>query len=224
MDPTPISETSSGRMPEFKQKTDLHLARKLWHCIGICMMAALYAFAGSKIAVGALVVVAGCIVPLDFMRQSRPGLNRATMRVFGPFMRQHETHSLSGLTYLFAGCAFLLTFFDRHIVILTLLFLAFGDPVASFCGIRYGRDRILGNKTLQGTVGAFFACLVVAGAYYFLNNLMIERLLIVAPVSGLIGALSELVPIGDLDDNLTIPVVASTLLWFVFQIYGGFGL
>jgi dolichol kinase len=119
---------------------------------------------------------------------------------------------------------FVLAVFDRNIVTLTLLFLAFGDPIASFCGIRFGKDKILGHKTLQGTLGAFVACTTIAGIYYYFNNLMAERLLIVAPLSGLIGAVAELLPIGKLDDNLTFPIVGSTLLWILFQVYGGFGI
>jgi dolichol kinase len=118
----------------------------------------------------------------------------------------------------------LLALFDRHIVTLTLLFLAFGDPIASFCGIQFGKDKILGNKTLQGTLGSFAACTVIGALYYYFNNLMTERLLIVAPLSGLIGALAELVPIGKLDDNLTFPIIGSALLWVLFLVYGGFGL
>lgn len=208
---------------QLKQKSDIHLARKLWHCAGICLMAALYNLGGHKIAWILLLSVSAAIIPLDILRQKRPGLNKVTLKIFGPVMRRHESQSISGLTYLFLGCMFLLFFFDKHIVTLTLLFLAFGDPLASFFGIRFGKDKILGNKTLQGTLGAFAVCALIAGIYYYFHNLMTERLLIVAPISGLIGALAELLPIGKLDDNLTFPVVGSTLLWVLFQVYGGFG-
>lgn len=116
----------------------------------------------------------------------------------------------------------LLAFADRHILILSLLFLAFGDPIASFIGLRYGRDRIMANKTLQGTLAAFFVCMVTAGVYYYLNGIMTERLFIVAPVSGLIGAFAELIPIGKLDDNLTFPVLSALGLSLLFFLYGGF--
>lgn len=186
------------------------------------MMAAVYNFGGHKLSWVLLLSASLFIIPLDILRQKRPALNKVTMKIFGPVMRRHESHTISGLTYLFLGGIFLLLFFDKHIVTLTLLFLAFGDPLASFFGIRYGKDKILGNKTLQGTLGAFAVCMVVSGIYYYFNNLMTERLLIVAPISGLIGALAELLPIGKLDDNFTFPVVGSTLLWVLFEVYGGF--
>lgn len=203
-----------------KQRSDLHLSRKLWHCAGISAMTAAYNLFGPSASWTALLAVSLFFIPIDFLRLRHPTLNRIALKVFGPLMRSHESVEISGMTYLFVGCMFLLMFKNPHIVTLTLLFLAFGDPIASFFGIRYGKDRILGRKTLQGTMAAFTTCTVLGAIYYYSNNLMLERLLIVAPLSGLIGALSELLPIGKLDDNLTFPIVCSCLLWILFQVYG----
>lgn len=204
-----------------KQRSDLHVSRKIWHCIGIVAMAVGYATLSIRTNWMILLLISTFFIPLDFLRQKNPGLNKATLRLFGPLMRRHEFHRVSGMTYLFIGCFFLLTMNHRHVVTLTLLFLAFGDPFASYFGLRYGKDRILGTKTLQGTMAAFTICSLIAALYYYFNNLMIERLLIVAPLSGLIGAVAELIPIGKLDDNLTFPIVGSTMLWILFHIYGG---
>ncbi|RYZ70100.1 MAG: hypothetical protein EOP05_13800 [Proteobacteria bacterium] len=205
-----------------KHRSDIHLTRKLAHCVGICFIAAVFNLAGLKIAWIILICVSLFIIPLDILRQKNEALNKATLRVFGPFMRKHEAHAISGMTYLYLGCMVLLLFNDRHLITLTLLFLAFGDPIASFFGIRYGKDKIIGNKTLQGTMAAFVVCAIVAGVYCYFNNLMTERLLIVAPLSGLIGAVAELAPVGKLDDNFTFPVIAATLLYVLFKVYGGF--
>ena len=206
-----------------KQKSDIHLIRKLWHCIGILIMAAGYNYYGAHVAWILILTASIIFIPLDLLRQKNEALNKVTLKIFGPVMRRHEYNAISGMTSLFLGCIFLLTLGEPKIITLTLLFLAFGDPIASYFGIRYGKDRILGNKTLQGTIAAFVACTIIAGIFYYLNNIMIERLLIVAPLSGLIGALAELIPIGKLDDNLTFPVVSSVLLLALFKVYGGFG-
>jgi diacylglycerol kinase (CTP) len=207
-----------------KQKSDIHLSRKLWHCVGVCAQAAIFNLGGIKISWMILIAASAFIIPLDILRLKRPRLNAFTMRIFGPVMRKHEFNALSGMSYLYIGCAFLLLLNDKHVVTLTLLFVAFGDPVASFFGIRYGKDRILGHKTLQGTMAAFAVCTLIATTYFYFNNLMTERLLIVAPISGLIGALAELLPIGKIDDNLTFPCIAAALLWVLFKVYGGFGI
>ena len=204
-----------------KQKSDIHLIRKIWHCTGVCVMAALFNLVSLKTSWIFLLTALAFFLPLDILRQKRPGLNRATLKVFGPVMRQHEYQALSGMTYLYLGALFLLLLRDKHIVTLTLLFLAFGDPIASFFGIRYGKDPIMGSKTLQGTLAAFATCTILAGIYYYFNNLMTERLIIVTLISGLIGAAAELIPIGKLDDNFTFPVVSASMLWILFKIFGG---
>ena len=204
-----------------KQRSDIHLSRKLWHCVGICIMAAIYNYFGVRVSWFIVIAVSLFFIPLDLLRQRNPALNRVTVKLFGPVMRRHEYHAVSGMTYLYLGCSFLLFVNQPHIVTLTLLFLAFGDPVASFFGLRFGKDRIIGHKTLQGTFAAFVVCTIIAILYYYFNNIMIERLLIVAPLSGLIGAVAELLPIGKLDDNLTFPIVCSILLMALFKIYGG---
>ena len=203
-----------------KLRSDLHLARKIWHAAGVGAMAILFDRFGYSWAWTFLIAIAVIIVPLDLLRQRRPGLNATTVRLFSPVMRKHEESGMSGMSYLFAGAAILLALFDRHVVTLTLLFLAFGDPVASYCGIRFGKDRIVGNKTLQGSIGAFVACGAIAAIYFYARGLMVERLWIVAPVAGLIGAVAEAIPVGKLDDNLTFPVIAACLLWTLFLLFG----
>jgi diacylglycerol kinase (CTP) len=205
-----------------RSKSDLHLARKIWHFTGIMGMVMIYNYFGTERSWWIIVGLAAFFFPLDWLRQSRPKLNQATMKLFGPVMRQHEQQAFSGLSYLLLGGIILLAFFERHVITLSLLFLAIADPLASYVGIRYGRDRILGHKTLQGTLAAFFACSAIAGGYYYLNGIMTERLLIVAPISGVIGAATELIPIGKLDDNLTCPVLSALGLSALFYLYGGF--
>ena len=202
-----------------KQRSDIHLTRKVAHCVGICFMAVVFNLWGLKAAWTVLILISLFIIPLDILRQRMPGLNRATLRIFGPFMRSHEREHVSGMTYLYLGAAILLLFRDRHIITLTLLFLAFGDPIASFFGIRFGKDRIIGRKTLQGTMAAFAVCALVMGVYCYFNNIMTERLLIVAPLGGLIGAVAELAPIGKLDDNFTFPVISALLLYALFFVF-----
>src|SRR5690606_38510278 len=94
-------------------------------------------------------------VPLDFLRQSSPVLNDWLIHAFKPIMRQSEVNKLAGTTYLLTGVLFVVVFFPRPVVSLTLLYLAFADPIASLVGIRYGRDKLFGHKSLQGFIAAY---------------------------------------------------------------------
>ena len=209
---------------ELRRKSDLHISRKIWHLTGVGLLVVFFNLLSTK-AIWILVIlgIVG-IVPLDYLRRRNSDLNRFVLKIIGPLMRQHEFSRLTGLSWLLLGFAVVMFLYDRHIVNVAMLFLAFGDPVASYFGIRFGKDKIIGNKTLQGTMAAFGVCTLVAATYYYYNNIMLERVLIVAPLSGIIGAASELVPVGKMDDNFTFPVISATCLWLLFELFGGIAL
>ena len=50
---------------------------------------------------------------------------------------------------------------------------------------------------------------------------MTDRLVLVTIVSGFIGMIAELIPVGKLDDNLSFPIICASLLWGVFTLFGG---
>lgn len=204
-----------------KQRSDIHIARKLWHVLGVLAIAAIHQLVSKDVALKLLALISFVAVSVDVLRQRLSPLNGLALRLFGPLMRENERHGLAGTTYLLIGTFLIEIFYQKAIVTLSLLFLAIADPLASYVGIRYGKDRLIRSKSLQGTVAAFAACTVISAAYLFYFQLMVERLLMASLIAGLIGAVSELLPIGKLDDNFTFPVVSGTLLWMMFLLFGG---
>lgn len=205
-----------------KQRTDVHLARKIWHFSGVMLIAGIYSQVSRTLALQLISFFTFLCIVIDLVRHQWPPANRVMMAIFRPVMREHEKNRIAGISYLLLGSFIIILLFPKSIVLLSLLFLGVADPLASYVGIRYGQDKILGNKSLQGSLAAFFACTFIAAVYYFAQNIMTERLLMVSLLSGLIGAFSELIPIWRLDDNLTFPLVSSSLLWILFFVFGGF--
>ncbi len=206
----------------FKQRTDLHIVRKVWHVFGVLALVVMYDLTSRPFALQFMSVVTLAFVTCDVLRQFSPKLNQSLMFVFHPFMREHERHQLAGTTYLLLGTLLIMAFFPHSIVMLSLRFLAIADPLASLIGILYGRDKILNQKSLQGTLAAFAACTLISALYFYVQNWMTDRFVIVSLLGGGIGAFAELVPVFNIDDNLTFPVVSSTLLFVLFWIFGGF--
>jgi dolichol kinase len=161
------------------------------------------------------------MIGIDVFRQRSANLNKIFLSVFGPFLREGERHSLAASTAMMAGVTLIIIFFPKPVVLLALLFLAVGDPIASYFGIRFGKDKLIGNKSLQGSVAAFVACFILAFLFFSYTDLMSERRFIACLLAGLIGAVSELVPIGKLDDNFVFPVLAAFLLNGLYYIFGG---
>lgn len=159
-------------------------------------------------------------VPLDVLRQRFPALNDFLVHAFRPIMRSGEERRLAGTTYLLSGVTLVALVFPRDIVSITLLFLAFADPIASCIGIKFGRDKIFGHKSLQGFMAAYFVCFVSSLAFMITHGYPADRVLVFCILAGLIGALSELVPIWKIDDNFTLPVLSSMGLFGLFYFFG----
>jgi len=205
-----------------KRRTDVHMARKIWHFVGVLVIVACYLTMSRPFALQVLIVLSALVIFVDIYRQRSVALNNLVLRVGSRIMRDNEKSGLTGSTYLMLGVLFIVALFPSKVVVLSLLFLAVADPIASYFGIRYGRDRLWGRKSLQGTMAAFFACTVVAAGFFYLHGMMIERILIVSILAGLIGAFAEVVPVGKLDDNLVLPVLSAGLLWILYYFFGGF--
>jgi diacylglycerol kinase (CTP) len=209
-------------MTDLKTRKDVHYARKLWHFFGVITIAVCYHNMSRPMALQTLVLVAAASIFVDVLRQRSEAFNRIVIRILGVFMRENERTGIAGTTYLLIGVLIIVAVFPPSVVTLSLLFLAIADPVASYYGVRYGRDKLIGRKSLQGSMAAFFVCMIVSAIYFFAHNMMTERILIVSILAGLIGAIAEIIPVGDLDDNLVMPVVSSGLLWIVYFFFGGF--
>lgn len=205
---------------DLKKRSEIHWARKIWHIGAVSLLVALFAFLPEKTALAFLVLAWLAFVPVDFMRHRWPQLNDVLVHLFRPLMRDSELHKLAGTTYLLTGVLIVAFIFPRDLLILTLLFLAFADPIASYFGIKFGKDKIFGHKSLQGSLAAFVVCAVLTAIYLYSRLLLLDRLIVVSLLGGLIGALAELIPIGKLDDNLTLPILSASFLYLLFGLFG----
>ena len=208
--------------PYLKKKTDPHLARKIWHFIGVIFILIVYHNTSRTLSLQLITFFGGLFILTDILRGYVSEINTLLTALFRPIMRDCEKNNLAGTTYLILGTFFIMYLFPKNIVSLTLLFLAVADPIAGWVGVIYGKDKIVGDKSLQGFIAAFGSCSMIAGFFFFTHNMMSERLLIVSILAGLIGALSELIPVFKLDDNLTFPLLNASGLWLLFYLFGGF--
>lgn len=207
---------------EIKVRDDLHLSRKLYHVMGILMIVGIMAQLQPRESLFYLSLGALIILPFDILRLRRSDLNHKIIGLFKPVIRIDEVKSLSGTSFLVIGCILVTLLFPKNITILALLLLAFGDPASSTFGVLFGKDKIWGRKSLQGSIACFVVCTIICGVYFVANNVMVDRLILVSILGGLIGSLSELIQIKKLDDNLTFPVFAALGLWGLYVVFGGF--
>ncbi|MGE3609365.1 MAG: diacylglycerol/polyprenol kinase family protein [Bacteriovoracaceae bacterium] len=192
------------------KRSDLHLLRKLWH-ISTGSLGIFLFFQSTETlhywgVITMIIAISG--FALDLIRSKIPAFNSVFIKVAGPLMRRSEREGISGLPFYALGVSLSLFFYRRDIAVLSIMFLVFSDPLSSFFGVLYGKDKILPNKSLQGAVAGFFTCYIIT-LFYTMNTASIgTHLLVFSLLAGLIGSASELISAYNIDDNLTIPVVS----------------
>jgi dolichol kinase len=190
-----------------------HLERKFYHFVMGMICFSLYAFVIEKhTALLLLALIGGPLVILDFLRLKNPEMNDVALRLFGKIMRREELRSVSGNSFFVLGLLTIVAIFPKPIVLLSVLYLAIGDPIAAVVGSLYGRHKLIGKKSVEGALAnlilSSLATLLMGVGYFGLSS---ERALILALIGGLTSVVAELLPT-PIDDNFTIPVMSSIIL------------
>lgn len=206
------------------RRDDIHLARKIWH-ISAGLAAIIAYFSVTSLTQKEFAFVAAAIalfsLSLDVLRINIESFNQVYLKLFSAIIRTSERNSISGVPYFAAGSAVSLYFFQEDIMVLSILFLVFADPIASIVGIKMGTDKILPGKSLQGTIAAFLTCYMITIIYILSFNEASLEILAFSMIGGFLGAGSEL--LSDwIDDNFAIPVLSGlglTMANWVFSIF-----
>lgn len=192
------------------KRSDLHILRKLWHISTGSL--GLFLFINSEMSqtVWASIIMGIALAGFaaDFIRNRIPAFNSVVIKLMGPLMRRSEREGVSGLPFYALGVSLSLFFYQRDIAIVSSMFLVFSDPLSSFFGVLYGKDKILPNKSLQGAVAGFFTCYLITLFYVMNSSTLGTHILVFSIIAGVIGAASELISAFNIDDNLTIPVLS----------------
>ena len=111
-----------------------------------------------------------------------------------------------GSTYFLLSSSLILILFPKTIAIVSLLILILSDTCAALVGKGIGKISIFG-KTLEGSMAFFFSALLIVWIYPH-----VDRFAGTLAAAG--AALIEVLPI-HVDDNLTIPLTAGAIMFFV---------
>lgn len=201
-----------------------HFERKFYHFVMGMICFSLYAFfIEKKTALLLLALVGGPLVLLDLLRLKSAEMNDIALRLFGKIMRREELRSVSGNSFFVVGLLTIVALFPKPVVLLSVLYLAIGDPSAAVVGSLYGKHKIIGKKSLEGALANLFLstlATLLMGIGYF--KLSIGQSIVLSLVGGFSSVIAELLPT-PIDDNFTIPVVSATLLAIVALMFPIFG-
>jgi dolichol kinase len=162
----------------------------------------------AMLVLGSLLLVFGT---LEVTRRLSARWNRFLVdTLFKSIARPHEFHQVNSATWYLLALSLLAPFFSRPAVLSGVLVLAFGDPAAAWIGRSFGRVKLRGKKSLEGSLGfVAVGALVVAGyLLVFHPEIALWRRLLAAGLSSVLGAVAELFS-ERVDDNLTVPIVGT---------------
>lgn len=196
-------------------KKDLHLLRKTWHLIGVLALWSAYQLLPIDQIRWIFLSLMVFSLGTDFIRHRSRRVNRAVLWLMLPFMRRQEIRGRAGTSALLTSVTILAWFADPIVVSMSLLFLGFADPLAGLVGNLFGRHKIFGHKSVEGFMAAWGTCALIAYVYlsYHVDRpLSVPGLWLGVISLGFAGALAELLPIFDLDDNLTMPLISGAAI------------
>jgi len=126
----------------------------------------------------------------------------------GSIARAHERRQVTSATWF--GLSILIGLLAMPMLAMEVgvLALGVGDPIAAIVGKRWGKTKLRGQKSLQGSL-AFLVSASSAIALFLCvchPELAASTVTAVSLVAGLVGAITEVVT-EPVDDNFSIPLV-----------------
>ena len=201
----------AARLAPIKPK---NYARNAFHLMMALTGVLLYQLVFERPAV--IAITGGLVAVMLTMEVTRRASERWNERfvngAFRHISRPGEAHQVPAATWY--GLAIFLgaILYPKPALLLGSLALGFGDPAAQIIGKRWGRRKLVGQKSVAGALG-FVATVTVASALFLLLTLPAGHALLASgPLLGLsllvgiVGAAAEVLS-GRVDDNFTIPMV-----------------
>eukprot|EP01088_Endostelium_zonatum_P020224 TRINITY_DN7334_c0_g1_i1.p1 TRINITY_DN7334_c0_g1~~TRINITY_DN7334_c0_g1_i1.p1 ORF type:complete len:233 (-),score=4.56 TRINITY_DN7334_c0_g1_i1:46-744(-) len=210
-------------------RSAMHPVRKIWHALaGLTISLSYYYLIHShlyaSLLYGLLFVGYG---GFEYARINFPEIRKYAVALFGPFLRVHEVSTYSGSFYFMLGTFITVLLYSKPVAVLSLLYVALGDPVASAVGIynvERNQWRLSNGKSLLGTFACFVVCFLVSIIFFSieLHWFSLGSILLYSVTASIVASLAELVcPIYlPTDDNFLIPVTCGaflTILSFFLQ-------
>lgn len=185
--------------------------RRLYHLVSGLLLTYLISQldrTGGLILVSVLLALA---IILETARLIIPAFNRLFIRCFSMLLRQEEKRKPTSSAWYIAGVLLSLLLFKKEFALFSMVILAVGDPSASTIGKNWGRHRIK-KKSIEGSV-AFLIAAIISG--FIFQRIAGGLSFAIIAAGALAGTITELVST-KLDDNLTIPLIASGCMQAVY--------
>jgi len=179
--------------------SSLSLPRTIFHLSGI-IIPVVYALtdkATAAIMTGSFLIL---VAALEFLRIK----GFISLPFVSKQLKEKEGKGPSGTLFYLGACLITLLLFEQAVASAAICVLVFADPLSSIIGRTWGKIRILGNKSIEGTGAFLVASIVVIYCVGFGPTAVV--------CAALAATATELFSPKSIDDNFTIPLVTAIVL------------
>lgn len=194
-------------------------ARKAYRIIVGSIFPVVYYFSPKWVPISIIGFFLLLISILEVERHIHPGLWPFIIkRPYGKIFKK-EPGEILGTTYFLLGSLLTIIFFEKSIAITVLLFTVFGDAISAIIGVKYGKIKLFGGKTLEGSLSFFLICIALGLVLIYLPRLRISHTLNLFLIlfGAAAAAFMELLPLR-VDDNLSVPIFSGIVMEIVRRV------
>jgi dolichol kinase len=216
------TEQISATSEELSQtRHDLQLARRFFHMgNGFIIASAYLTTLAHQEMIHVLGIMASALYIAEQVRTKYPEISQKFNPITKFIMRAEEQLKESAMMPYAMGILFSIIAFPKFMALIGIYTLALADPMSAIIGIKYGKNRIVPHKSLEGSAAFFSLTFLVCIAMLSISSGGFSLIVFLASViiSTIVSAF-EMIPLR-IDDNLTIPLFTAVTSWIVCGMLG----
>ena len=183
------------------------LLRKSLHLVIIIFPLLLLEF-GKTVCLPYFLSISLLFIALDISRLKFAQVEELYNKLFAIVTKDYEQSKLTSASYVFLALLITTFLFNEYIAAAGLIIMILADPMASLFGRLFGNFKLVGNKTIEGSIAFFITASIVLLILGFSSYYVI----IVALGSTCVELFSKEIKV---DDNFLIPLLSSSLLFIL---------
>lgn len=189
----------------FEMLTGVEIKRKIVHLATLIIPVG-YALTSEETVILFLFPFFLALLSVDLLRHFHSGMASLFRKYFFErVLREEEKPTFMGATYFIFSTILTILLFPKPIAIASILILILSDTAAALFGKWIGKIKVFG-KTIEGSMAFLLTSLLIVWIYPNLNRFS-------GSLAALGAALIEILPIR-VNDNLSIPLVAASIMFF----------
>ncbi len=218
-----IPKTKNDSAPTATRKS-MQIPRRLFHASMGISVGLVYQFLLTHSRAIYILGFCACVVYiLEQIRINYPELS-GNIKIINKYLfrAEEQLKESAGVPYVM-GVLLTLISFPKVVALVAIYTLAVADPLSAIIGIKYGKTKVVKNKSLEGSLAFFTASLLITFLVFFwwtsYLQIMLGSVILLSFLVALIGSLFEMIPLR-IDDNLTIPLFTAGMTLLLCSMLG----